>query len=107
MILHGAQQTTLHALGERIAQARRARNMGQSMMATLAGIGLSTVVAIEAGKPGVAIGNVLRVIDALGLMEQVDRLLHPSRDDVVVQLAVRSLPKRAHPSRGRRKRISA
>lgn len=93
------QEDALQGLGRRIADARLARNMGQSTMAGLAGLGISTVVAIEAGRTGVSIGNVIRVIDALGLMEQVDQLLHPRKDEVMLQLAVDSLPKRSRPGR--------
>lgn len=101
MSLNNHQEMTLLALGRRIAAARLARDLNQATLAGIAGIGLSTVVGLETGKPGVAIGNLIRVLDALGLLDQLDQLLHPRKDEVMLQLAVESLPKRARSSRRR------
>lgn len=92
----------LEELGRRLSQTRRARNITQSDMALQAGIGLSTVVALEAGKPGVGMGYFLQVLDALGLLDQVEQLLAPSRDEVMLRHAVDALPK--HAGKARRKR---
>ena len=58
----------LLSLGERIALARRARELNQRDLAFLAGVGASSIVALEKGHPGVAIGTLVRVLDALGLL---------------------------------------
>lgn len=94
---------SLEELGNRLSQTRRARNITQSDMALQAGIGLSTVVALEAGKPGVGMGYFLQILDALGLLDQVDQLLAPKLDDVMLQHAVSTLPKRAGKKRGKSK----
>jgi transcriptional regulator with XRE-family HTH domain len=96
------QEGALQALGQRLAAARRARGQTQADLATDAGLGLSTIVALEAGKPGVAIGNLVRALDALGMLEQLDQLLHPGRDEVMLQFAVDNLPRRARAARRRR-----
>lgn len=93
---------TLEGLGNRVSNARRVRNWTQSELAGLADMGLSTVVAIEYGKPGVGIGNYLRVLDALGMLEHVDAVLDPSRDGLLVQHGIDTLPKRAKPKRRRK-----
>ena len=93
---------TLEGLGSRVSQARRVRNWTQGELAGLSEMGLSTVVAIEYGKPGVGIGNYLRVLDALGMLDHVDMVLDPSRDGLLVQHGIDTLPKRAKPKHRRK-----
>jgi DNA-binding XRE family transcriptional regulator len=83
----------LAGLGQRVALARRARQLNQRDLAVLAGVGASSIVALEKGHPGVAMGTLVRVLDALGLMTEMDQLLVPQRDPALVQHAVRSLQK--------------
>jgi transcriptional regulator with XRE-family HTH domain len=83
----------LSALGQRVALARRARQLSQRDLAFLAGVGASSIVALEKGHPGVALGTLARVLDALGLLAEIDQLLPPQRDPALVQHAVRSLQK--------------
>ena len=84
---------SLVALGERVALARRARQLNQRELAFLAGVGASSIVALEKGHPGVAIGTLVRVLDALELLPEIDLLLAPQRDPAVVQFATRRLQK--------------
>lgn len=80
-------------MGERVALARRARQLNQRELAFLAGVGASSIVALEKGHPGVAIGTLVRVLDALELLPEIDLLLAPQRDPAVVQFALRHLQK--------------
>ena len=84
---------SLLALGERVALARRARQLNQRELAFLAGVGASSIVALEKGHPGVAIGTLVRVLDALELLPEIDLLLAPQRDPAVDQFALRHLQK--------------
>lgn len=84
---------SLLALGERVALARRARQLNQRELAFLAGVGASSIVALEKGHPGVAIGTLVRVLDVLELLPEIDLLLAPQRDPAVVQFALRHLQK--------------
>ena len=84
---------SLLALGERVALARRARQLNQRELAFLAGVGASSIVALEKGHPGVAIGTLVRMLDALELLPEIDLLLAPQRDPAVVQFALRHLQK--------------
>lgn len=93
------RQQALAQLGDRVSMARRARGHSQGDLAGLADIGLSTMVAIEAGRPGVALDNLLKVLDALGMLDQFDALLAPAADPVLVQRGVDGLPKRAKTGR--------
>lgn len=80
-------------LGQRVALARRARQLSQRDLAFLAGVGASSIAALEKGHPGVAMGTLARVLDALGLLSELNQLLPPQRDPALVQHAVRALQK--------------
>ena len=49
----------LVGLGQRVALARRARQLNQRDLAFLAGVGASSIVALEKGHPGVAMGTLV------------------------------------------------
>lgn len=105
MLPNDAERRTEQALirlGQRVSHARRVRNLTQTELAGQAELGLSTIVAIEAGRSGVGMGNFFRVVDALGMLEQVEGVLDPSRDDMLVQHGIDSLPKRAKANKRRK-----
>ena len=64
-------QQALWGLGGKLAQRRKAMRLTQSDLALQAGVGLSTVVSIEKGHDGVSTGNLCKVLDVLGLLEQL------------------------------------
>ena len=82
---------SLQDLGERVALARRARGLTQRDLAHLAGVGASSIVALEKGHPGVALGTLARALDALGLLAEMDELLAPQRDPALTTLASNQL----------------
>jgi transcriptional regulator with XRE-family HTH domain len=59
--LHGQARE----LGERLARLRAAHEMRQSDAAARAGISRSTAGRIESGDPGVAVGQLLRYLNAV------------------------------------------
>lgn len=95
-------EDALVRLGQRVSHARRVRNWTQTELAELAGLGLSTVVAVESGKVGVGMGNFMRVLNAFGMLDHFDAVLDPSRDEILVQHGIDSLPKRAKANRRRK-----
>ena len=64
-------------LGAALRVARKALGLTQAELALAAGVGLRFVVELEAGKPTVRLGLVLRVIDALGGTVQLGDLAVP------------------------------
>jgi transcriptional regulator with XRE-family HTH domain len=84
-------QQSLAELGQRIAVARKARGYTQGDFAAMAGVGLSTLVGIEGGHPGVSAGNLAKVLDTLGLLDQLGEVASPERDPFVVAAGVKSL----------------
>ena len=54
-------------LAAEVRAARRARGLTQEEVAFTAGVGRRFVVELEAGKPTLRLGHVLRVLNALGV----------------------------------------
>lgn len=61
------QQRTLMTLGENIRYARLRRDLSSEQIAERAGIARNTLIKIEKGDEGVAIGYYFRVLAVLGL----------------------------------------
>lgn len=81
----------LQTLGERVAIARRARGLNQRDLAHLAGVGASSIVALEKGHPGVAIGTLARALDAMDMLSELDHVVAAQRDVALTQYAVSRL----------------
>jgi len=62
-----SQQRTLSSLGENIRYARLRRDLSSEQVSERAGISRNTLIKIEKGNEGVAIGYYFRVLSALGL----------------------------------------
>ena len=70
----------LHDLGENIRLARLRRNLPSEQVAERAGIARNTLIKIENGDEGVAIGYYLRVLIVLGLEEDLHSV---AQDDIL------------------------
>ena len=70
----------LQTLGENIHLARLRRDLSSEQVSERAGISRNTLIKIERGDEGVAIGMYFRVLIVLGLQ---DDLLLIARDDVL------------------------
>lgn len=79
----------LALFARRLRDARKQRHWTQERLAKVAGIGVSTVRAIEHGESATAIGNYLAMLWALDLDAQLDNLLASDN----VSTAVTALPK--------------
>lgn len=79
-ILLPSQQRILNDLGENIRYARLRRDLSAEQIAERAGIGRSTLVKVEKGDQGVAIGTYLKVLFALGLADDLKKV---AADDVL------------------------
>ena len=75
-----SQQRTLDLVGENIKLARLRRDLTAEQVAERAGVGRSTLVKVEKGDAGVAIGIYLKVLFTLGLDKD---LLKIAEDDTL------------------------
>jgi len=85
-------------LGAHIALARKRRRLSQEQLARQAGISRPTLVRLEAGDLGVAVGICLAVLWALGLERQMTLVASPETDRVGATLEAARLGKRMRPA---------
>ena len=78
VIIYPKMAKTLAMVGEQIRLARLRRRISVDTVTNRAGISRSTVWKIEKGDPSVSIGAYTRVLNAIGMM---DDLLLIARDD--------------------------
>ena len=69
-----SEDAVLEELGSRISRHRLNRNLTQAQLAREAGVSLSTVNRMEAGNSS-QISNLVRVLRALGIMENLNLLV--------------------------------
>jgi hypothetical protein len=84
----------LRKLGNDIKDARRRRRIPAEITAARASISRTTLVKIEKGNPGVAIGNYAIVLFVLGMTDRLADLADPRNDAVGLQLEEEHLPQR-------------
>ena len=79
-ILLPKQLKIMTTLGENIKLARLRRKLTAGQVAERAGISRRTLVSIEKGSPGVAMGNYLQVLFVLGLADDFFKI---ASDDIL------------------------
>jgi transcriptional regulator with XRE-family HTH domain len=95
IFLSGREDAELVLFGQRIKRARLRRGLTQAEIGQRAGLARSTVVALEAGKSGVAIGAVIGVLAALGLEGRFAAILEKDELGEELDLAlVKRAPRR-------------
>lgn len=67
-------------IGELIRRTRKAQGLRQDELAGAAMVGLRFIVDLEAGKPTVQLGKVLKVLEALGCAISITSPSEPSQD---------------------------
>ena len=81
------------AIGARLARLRIARHISQTDAALRAGLSRNTAYRLEKGDPGVAMGQVLRYIDAIAPGKSLQSVLN-EEDPALAALAVRERKQR-------------
>jgi len=84
----------LRKLGHDLRDARRRRRIPAEIAAQRASISRTTLVKIEKGEPGVAMGNYAIVLFVLGMTERLADLADPRADVVGLELEEERLPER-------------
>lgn len=78
VIMYPKMTRTLSLMGEQIRLARLRRKISVDTVTNRAGVSRSTVWKVEKGDPSVSIGAYVRVLNAIGMM---DDLLLIAKDD--------------------------
>ncbi len=89
----------LTKLGHDIRDARRRRRIPSAVAAERASISRVTLVKVEKGDPGVAMGSYATVLFVLGLSERLADVADPAHDTTGLRLEEEHLPQRIRTSR--------
>ena len=84
----------LRKLGKDIKDARRRRRIPVSIAAERASVSKNTLLNIEKGDPGVAIGLYATVLFVMGMVERLADIADVKDDAVGLQLEEEQLPQR-------------
>ncbi len=87
-------ERALAAAGEDLALARRRRGLSTSSMAERAGISKKTLYRLEHGDPGVSWGAVVRVLNILNLLPELNKALNTTNDALGLALMNKAVAKR-------------
>lgn len=67
----GGDDAALLALAAELRQARIGAGLTQNQLSLAAGISRDTIIALESGRAGVALGKAMRLLRALGMTLQL------------------------------------
>jgi hypothetical protein len=93
----------LRKLGHDIRDAHRRRRIPAAIAAERASISRTTLVMIEKGDPGVAMGLYATVLFVMGMADRIGDLANPRNDSVGLQLEEERLPQRIRARTNRKK----
>jgi hypothetical protein len=89
----------LRKLGHDIRDARRRRRIPTVIVAQRASVSRTTLVKIEKGDPGVAIGSYATVLFVIGMVDRLGDLADAKNDTTGLQLEEEHLPQRIRGTR--------
>ena len=87
-------KNALRKLGSDIRDARRRRRIPAAVMADRAFISRTTLVKLEKGEPGVAMGTYAAVLFVLGRIDMLRELAEARSDEIGLSLEKERLPQR-------------
>jgi len=87
-------KSALERLGKDVRGARLRRKLTMADLAIRASTSPSTVLRLEKGEPGVAIGALADILVVLGLSERLADLLDIRKDDLGLALTAERQPRR-------------
>jgi len=100
-----ASRRALRKLGEDIRAARLRRKLPMDIVAQRAATSRPTIARIEKGDPGVSVGILASVLQALNLLENLAEVADPSKDTTAQNILFEELPKRASGPRKRNRNL--
>jgi transcriptional regulator with XRE-family HTH domain len=84
-------------LAEDITAWRKLRGLTQAQLADRSGIARATLARFEQGDGGISLESLLRVLRALGILENLLRALDPYESDIGRLRSDEELPRRVRP----------
>jgi transcriptional regulator with XRE-family HTH domain len=93
-VLSSSQAAEIHKIGAALARLRIARGIKQDQAALRAALSRNTAYRLEKGDPGIAVGQILRYLDAIAPGKTLLDLLTES-DPALVALHVKEQRRRA------------
>lgn len=92
-----AVKRAARGLADNIVAWRKLRGLTQAQLADRAGIARATLARFEQGEGGISLDSLLRVLRALGILENLDRALDPYESDLGRLRSKEELPRRVRP----------
>lgn len=89
----------LREIADDVVVWRKLRGLTQIQLADRAGVSPNTLRRLENGDGGIALENALRILRALGVLENVPRALDPYETDVGRLRSDEHLPQRVRPKK--------
>jgi len=87
----------LRSLGEDLRVWRKLRGLTQAQLADRSDVARTTLIRLENGGGGVSTENLLRVLRALGILDNLTAALDPYESDVGRLRSEQQLPARVRP----------
>ena len=87
----------LRDVGSSVLAWRKLRGLTQAQLADRAGISRPTVRRLETGDGAISLENTLRILRALGILDELPRALDPYETDLGRLRADEQLPQRVRP----------
>lgn len=88
-------------IGDDVRTARIRRRLSQKDLAMNMGVSIGTVQRIEAGDPGVSLGNIAMAFLVLNCLSKLEHVLAPSDDEIGATMDRVLLPQRVRSSKRR------
>lgn len=92
-----AVKRATRGLAESVVAWRKLRGLTQAQLANRAGIARATLARFEQGDGGISLDSLLRILRALGILENLDRALDPYESDLGRLRSEEELPRRVRP----------
>lgn len=92
-----AIKRAMRDLSEDTAAWRKLRGLTQAQLADRAGVSRATLARLEQGDGGIGLETMLRILRALGILENLTKALDPYESDVGRLRSGEALPQRIRP----------
>jgi len=90
-------RSALRQVADGVSGWRKLRGLTQAQLADRAGVSRATLIRLEGGDGGISVENLLRVLRALGVLDNLPRALDPYETDLGRLRADEQLPQRVRP----------